>query len=158
GWKLDNVACTGGDSERITNGVTIHLDRGEHINCTFRNAKVVQGCVTCDGPAVVIDTPIELDARDLAGTAGVLAPFAAFDGESIKLDLGSLPLHIPSTGRLSVLAGTTRQPKQFHKAGNHGTPNLRIHSTCELQIDESTRGLAQSKFRNLTGVIETTAL
>jgi hypothetical protein len=35
GWELDNVVCTGGDYDSIANGVTIHLDPGEEVNCTF---------------------------------------------------------------------------------------------------------------------------
>ncbi len=36
-WELDSVECTGGDSTAITNGVTIYLDAGEHVTCTFNN-------------------------------------------------------------------------------------------------------------------------
>jgi hypothetical protein len=39
GWDLLPVVCTGGDYERITDGVTIHLDPGEHIVCEFENEK-----------------------------------------------------------------------------------------------------------------------
>jgi hypothetical protein len=106
----------------------------------------------------VVDTAIELDAVNLPGTAGVLAPFASFDGETITIDLGAHALHVTSTGRISVLAGSNRQPAQFHQSGNHSTPNLVITSACTLQIDESTRGTANNKFRSLTGVIETNAL
>ena len=35
-WELDSVECTG-DSTSIANGVTIHLDAGEHVTCTFTN-------------------------------------------------------------------------------------------------------------------------
>jgi hypothetical protein len=41
GWELDSVECTGGDSENITNGVTIHLDAGGHVTCTFTNTQDV---------------------------------------------------------------------------------------------------------------------
>jgi len=38
-WELDSVECDDGDSTDITNGVTIHLDAGEHVTCTFTNIK-----------------------------------------------------------------------------------------------------------------------
>jgi hypothetical protein len=37
GWTLVNVTCTGADYTPITNGVTIHLDAGETVGCTFYN-------------------------------------------------------------------------------------------------------------------------
>jgi len=40
GWNLDSVICTGGDNTAIENGVTIHLDPGEDITCTFNNTFV----------------------------------------------------------------------------------------------------------------------
>jgi hypothetical protein len=40
GWDLDSVVCTGGDSTPIQDGVTIHLDPGEEITCTFNNIKL----------------------------------------------------------------------------------------------------------------------
>ena len=118
---------------------------------------VVPPCPTCLGTEIVIDTAIELDANDLPGTAGMLAPFATFDGETILIDLGGQPLRITPNGRLSVLAGQNRQPDHFHRAGNHGTPNLSIVSTCDVVVEESVRGTRLTKFRNLTGVIETNA-
>ena len=39
-WELDSVACAGGDCTAITDGVTVHLDPGEDITCTFSNTKV----------------------------------------------------------------------------------------------------------------------
>jgi hypothetical protein len=36
-WLLTSVVCTGGDGDPITDGVTIHLDGGEAITCTFTN-------------------------------------------------------------------------------------------------------------------------
>lgn len=91
------------------------------------------------------------------GAEGILAPFASFAGTTITIDLGNRPLQITSAGRISVLAGSNLQPPQFHQAGNHGTPNLRIKSTCTLLIDESNRGTVNALFRGLTGVIETNA-
>ena len=44
GWDLDSVVCTGGDSDPIGNGVTIHLDPSEAITCTFTN--VQHGSIT----------------------------------------------------------------------------------------------------------------
>lgn len=43
GWKLTDVTCVGGDStpysDASSEGVTIHLDAGEHIMCTFTNTQ-----------------------------------------------------------------------------------------------------------------------
>ena len=39
GWDLGSVICTGGNSTLINNGVTIHLDPGEDITCTFSNTE-----------------------------------------------------------------------------------------------------------------------
>jgi len=36
-WYLTDCNCTGGDSSLISDGVTIHLDPGEDITCTFTN-------------------------------------------------------------------------------------------------------------------------
>ncbi|NQT72729.1 MAG: right-handed parallel beta-helix repeat-containing protein [Chloroflexi bacterium] len=36
-WELAEVACTGGDCSRTTNGVTVHLDADEDIVVTFTN-------------------------------------------------------------------------------------------------------------------------
>lgn len=36
-WYLTGCGCTGGDSSLISDGVTIHLDPGEDIICTFTN-------------------------------------------------------------------------------------------------------------------------
>jgi len=114
-------------------------------------------CPICTQPEIVVDTEINLDANNLAATAGVLAPFASFAGNTITIDLGNRPLHVTSKGSISVLAGANVQPPQFHQSGNHGTPNLTIKSTCTLLIDESVRGTANGLFRSLTGVIETNA-
>ncbi|MGD2049641.1 MAG: GDSL-type esterase/lipase family protein, partial [Chloroflexota bacterium] len=40
GWYLSSVDCTGGGSTPIANGVTIHLDPGEDITCTFNNEEL----------------------------------------------------------------------------------------------------------------------
>jgi len=37
GWDLNSVVCTGGDSDPISNGVTVHLDPDGAILCTFTN-------------------------------------------------------------------------------------------------------------------------
>ena len=37
GWILGSIDCAGGDSDPIAGGVTIHLDPGEDITCTFTN-------------------------------------------------------------------------------------------------------------------------
>jgi len=115
-------------------------------------------CPICEGEPLVVNTALALDAANLAGTAGILAPFTAFDGQTITIDLGARALQVTATGRISVLAGSTVQPPQFHQAGNHGTPNLTIRSTCTVQIDEGARGLANNTFRSLAGVIETNAV
>ena len=39
GWGLGSVVCTGGDSGRITNGVTVHLGPDEDVTCTFTNVE-----------------------------------------------------------------------------------------------------------------------
>lgn len=44
GWALTDVSCIGGDSTPYSDaatgeGVTIHLDSGEHITCTFTNTQ-----------------------------------------------------------------------------------------------------------------------
>ncbi|CAB1064632.1 hypothetical protein D1BOALGB6SA_9428, partial [Olavius sp. associated proteobacterium Delta 1] len=114
-------------------------------------------CPTCDGDPVVVNAVIELNANDLPGTAGVLAPFSSFDGATITVDLGSRPLKVTSTGRISVPAGCKLQPAQFHRGSNHSTPNLHIKSTCTLFIDKSTRTNVQCNYRSVTGVIETEA-
>ncbi len=38
-WSLTGVVCAGGDAADITDGVTISLDPGENITCTFQNAQ-----------------------------------------------------------------------------------------------------------------------
>jgi hypothetical protein len=45
GWGLMGVTCVGGDSTPYVSssgreGVTVHLDAGEHITCTFTNKLV----------------------------------------------------------------------------------------------------------------------
>ena len=40
GWSLTSVVCTGGDSTPITDGVTVNLDPGENITCTFTNTQL----------------------------------------------------------------------------------------------------------------------
>jgi cysteine-rich repeat protein len=40
GWKLDDVICTGGASDSRPDGAVIHLKLGEHIVCSFTNARV----------------------------------------------------------------------------------------------------------------------
>ena len=44
GWDLDGVVCTGGDSTVTVDGVTVHLDPGEDVVCTFTN--VERGSIT----------------------------------------------------------------------------------------------------------------
>jgi hypothetical protein len=49
GWALAGVVCIGGDADPITDGVTIHLDSGENISCTFTNDEYAcVGNVDCD--------------------------------------------------------------------------------------------------------------
>ncbi|MCB0256316.1 MAG: DUF11 domain-containing protein, partial [Anaerolineae bacterium] len=45
-WSLTSVVCTGGDSTPITDGVTVNLDPGENITCTFTNTEHVDLQVT----------------------------------------------------------------------------------------------------------------
>jgi hypothetical protein len=40
-WNLTDVTCSGGDSTAIDGGVTVHLDPGEEITCTFTNRELV---------------------------------------------------------------------------------------------------------------------
>jgi uncharacterized membrane protein len=115
------------------------------------------GCPVCTAPAVIVDSFIALDAANLAGTTGVLAPFASFAGQTITIDLGNRPLQVTSSGRISVLAGAQLQPAAFHQAGNHSTPNLVLRSSCTLLVEAATRGVVKGKLRSLSGVIETTA-
>ena len=80
GWDLGSVVCTGGDSSSIAGGVTIHLDSGEHITCTFSNEELeLTGSIT-----IVKET-------DPAGGAGFrftgsLGTFYLDDGESRGFD------------------------------------------------------------------------
>ncbi len=37
GWDLNGITCIGGDATAVSSSVTIHLDSGEHITCTFNN-------------------------------------------------------------------------------------------------------------------------
>ncbi|MDY6876711.1 MAG: GEVED domain-containing protein [Chloroflexota bacterium] len=73
GWDLDGVVCTGGDSDPLSNGVTIHLDPGETIICTFTN--VQRGSIT-----IVKETkPDGGTGFDFTGDLGI---FGLDDGDS----------------------------------------------------------------------------
>ncbi len=62
GWSLDDVTCEGGDSTDITDGVTIHLDAGEEITCTFENSKEPElGSITVVKEVVEGSTTSEFD-------------------------------------------------------------------------------------------------
>lgn len=112
-------------------------------------------CGECTEPPVVVDNVIELDAAKLAQTAGVLAPFATFDGQTITINLGSRPLVVTSNGRISVPAAPNIQPPAFHNAGNDSSPHLVIRSSCTLQVEETPPKKVKTQTRSLTGVIET---
>jgi hypothetical protein len=112
-------------------------------------------CGVCTEPAVVVDRVLELDAAKLAQTAGVLAPFASFDGQTITIDLGSRPLVVTSTGRISVPADPKLHPAAFHNAGNDSSPHLVIRSSCTLTVAETPAKKVKTQTRSLTGVIET---
>jgi hypothetical protein len=76
GWELDSAVCIGGDSSPITGGVTIHLDSGEDITCTFSNEELEQ-----EGSITIVK---ETDPVVGAGFsfAGSLDTFTLDDGES----------------------------------------------------------------------------
>jgi len=73
GWDLDGVMCTGGDSTRITDGVTVELDEGEDVTCVFTNVE--------RGSIVIVK---ETDPPGGAGFEfiGDLGSFSLDDGES----------------------------------------------------------------------------
>jgi hypothetical protein len=78
GWELDSVVCTGGDSSSIADGVTIHLDSGEDITCTFSNEEQ-------EGSIIIVK---ETDPAGGAGFsfAGDLGTFYLDDGKSRGFD------------------------------------------------------------------------
>ncbi len=68
GWDLDSVVCTGGDSDPIADGVTIHLDAGEEITCTFTNEQTTAielslftAQASADSVTVAWETAAEID-------------------------------------------------------------------------------------------------
>jgi hypothetical protein len=73
GWDLDGVVCTGGDSARITDGVTVELDEGEDVTCVFTNVE--------RGSILIVK---ETDPPGAAGFGfiGDLGSFALDDGGS----------------------------------------------------------------------------
>jgi hypothetical protein len=73
GWDLDGVVCTGGDSARITDGVTVELDEGEDVTCVFTNVE--------RGSILIVK---ETDPPGAAGFEfiGDLGSFALDDGGS----------------------------------------------------------------------------
>jgi hypothetical protein len=75
GWGLDSVVCTGGDSDPVTGGVTIHLDAGEDIVCSFNNEELPPG----HGSITVVK---QTDPADGSGFsfAGDLGTFSLDDG------------------------------------------------------------------------------
>ena len=147
GQGMVEVAVTSLDDPALTDTAMV----------TIQTQQASGSCEVCSGTTIVVDEAIELDANNLAATAGVLAPFASFDGETILIDLVDNALHVSSSGRISVLAGASLQPAAFHALGNHGTPNLHIKSSCTLTLDPAERGRIFGKLRSLTGVIETNA-
>jgi len=79
GWYLGNVVCTGGDSTPIDNGVTIHLDAGEDITCTFPN--IQRGSITI----VKYTDPGSDTGFSFTGSGG-FGGFSLRDGESQVFD------------------------------------------------------------------------
>ena len=77
GWDLDGVVCTGGDSTVAANGVTVHLDPGEDVMCTFTN--VERGSIT-----VVKET--DPDGGVGFDFSGDLGDFSLDDGDSETFD------------------------------------------------------------------------
>jgi hypothetical protein len=81
GWDLRNVTCTGGDYDAIPGGVTIHLDPGEDVSCTYNNE--IPGSIT---------SVKETDPSGFAGFGftGDLGDFTLDDGQGqIFTDLPS---------------------------------------------------------------------
>ena len=79
GWTL-TINCVGGDSTPVTNGVTIALDAGEDIVCTFANADV-------GGSITIINASAPTGATGFS-YAGDLGVFSLDDGQNrAEMDL-----------------------------------------------------------------------
>ena len=87
---------------------------------------IVDACSVCQGGPVVVDEQIEIDASDVSGPAGVLAPFVSFDGSTIIIDVRDRPFHITFNGRVALMGGKKLHPSQFDQGGGHGTLHLHI--------------------------------
>ena len=42
GWSLQSAVCSGGDFTPAIDGVTIHLNKAQHITCTFTNSEPIE--------------------------------------------------------------------------------------------------------------------
>ncbi|MGE0682822.1 MAG: VWA domain-containing protein, partial [Candidatus Binatia bacterium] len=156
GGILLNSALTAPGEGKITVKVTSLSDpslSGQATVTVTVNQQAV--CGVCMEPPVVVDSVIELDAANLAQTAGVLAPFASFDGQTITIDVGNHPLVVTATGRINVPAGPKFHPTAFHQGNNHSSPHLVLQSSCTLELDAPSTQVAKLQTRSLTGVIET---
>jgi hypothetical protein len=83
GWNLLPVFCTGGDFDLLATGVTIHLDAGENIECTFTN-EALPGSITIVKEAdPEDDTPFEF--------SGDMGPFTLMDPSHVFEMFSPLP-------------------------------------------------------------------
>ncbi len=62
-WELDSVVCSGGTSDPIANGVTVHLGVNEHVTCTFNNIEQA-------GPASICLPSIDFDTDEMGSSLG----------------------------------------------------------------------------------------
>ena len=99
GWNLDSVICTGGDSTPINNGVTIHLNSGEDITCTFNNTFVARPTGEATDSVGVGQDTYAIDETVYATGSGftpntdvdvyIVGDLAWTDGMAIPLDVSS---------------------------------------------------------------------
>jgi hypothetical protein len=84
-WELTSVVCEGGDSTDISDGVTVHLEQGEDIECTFSNTAEIPpdpGTITIIKDAAYFDDEYDLEFN----FTGDLDDFALMNGESETFD------------------------------------------------------------------------
>ncbi|MGE0681464.1 MAG: PKD domain-containing protein [Candidatus Binatia bacterium] len=155
-----NGLVSGSHSYSQAGSYTVEVCVADHHQaqgCDTFTVKVSQqvACGVCTEPPVIVDSVIEFDAAHLTQTAGVLAPFASFDGQTIMINVGDRPLVVTSNGRISVPAGPRFHPTAFHQGDNHSSPHLVLQSSCALELDAPLSPVAKLQTRSLTGVIET---
>jgi hypothetical protein len=84
-WELTSVVCEGGESTDISDGVTVHLEQGEDIECTFSNTAEIPpdpGTITIIKDAAYFDDEYDLEFN----FTGDLDDFALMNGESETFD------------------------------------------------------------------------